>query len=65
MSFAATQKPIETTNEAETEFFSGETESETHSGNCDLCGKPLNTGERYTHKDCADYENLGWGSSAQ
>lgn len=58
MSFAATQKPIETTNEAETVFLISNADRKTHSGNCDLCGEPLKEGEQYTHNDCANYENF-------
>ena len=61
MSFAATQKMIEATAVTENDFWlpsEAQQEADQSSGGCDLCGEPLNSGERFTHKDCSDYENF-------
>ena len=61
MSLTATQKMIEVTTATENDFWlaADSTQEAAQSSNkCDLCGKLLVQGERFTHKDCADYENF-------
>ena len=52
---------IEVATETENDFWLApdSTQAKTQSSDkCDLCGEPLIQGERFTHKDCSDYENL-------
>lgn len=61
MSFVATRKTVETVASIESNFWlasDATQEAAQSSDDCALCGEPLALGERFTHKDCSDYENF-------